>query len=180
MLDHLRRQSRKLGIDNVRSVHGRWQDVPAPEADVGVCSYVLPIVDDADRFLAKLDRCCRRRVFLYMGAMSIDAVFDPLWRHFHGAPRRPGPTYLDAVDVLKELGVEPEVEVVEVASRVRFKSVAAAVADYADNLMLPDDAGVRRELRGLLRSWLVGGDGEWRAPLRSVPAAVISWAPRGG
>lgn len=179
MLSHVRRQARSLGIANIHTVHGRWQDVDVPPADVGICSYVLPIVDDADRFLAKLDASCHERVFLYLGAMSIDAVFDPLWRHFHGKPRRPGPTYLDAMELLKELGVAPEVEVVEVASRVRFKSMAAAVADYSENLMLPDDADVRGELREILRSWMLEQDGQLRAPVRSVPAAVISWSTGG-
>jgi SAM-dependent methyltransferase len=180
MLAHLRRRCRGLGIDNIRLVHGKWQDVNAPTVDVGLCSYVLPIIDDAAGFLTKLDACCRERAFLYLGAMSTDAVFDPFWRHFHGTPRRPGPTYLDAVAVLEELGVEPQVEVVEVTTGTRFKSLAAAVGDYRENLLLPDDAEVRRELRALLRTWLVEQGGELRAPVRSMPAAVISWDARGG
>lgn len=178
MLAQLRRQSRELGITNVRPVLGRWQDVEVPAADVVFCSYVVPIVKDIAPFMAKLDAFCRRRAFLYLGAMSTDAVFDPFWRHFHGTPRRPGPTYLDAVDVLEELGIRPQVEVVEVRTRVRFRTLAAAVTAYREQLMLPDDATTRRELRDLLRAWLVERDGELRAPMRSLPAAVISWAAR--
>ncbi len=180
MLRHLRRRSRGLGIDNIRPVHGKWQDVATPTVDVALCSYVLPIIEDAAGFLAKLDASCRKRAFLYFGAMSTDAVFDPFWRHFHGKSRRPGPTYLDAADLLRELGMTPEVKVVEVRTRTRFTNLAAAVTAYRQSLLLPDEADVRRELRGLLREWLVEDAGELRAPLRSVPAAVISWEGGGG
>jgi SAM-dependent methyltransferase len=175
MLDICRRQARKLGLANVACVQGRWEEVDVAPADVAFSSYVLPLIADAPRFLSKLDASAARRAFLYLGAFSLDAVMDPLWRHFHGTPRKPGPTYLDAVDVLRELGLKPEVEVVEVASRARFKSPVAAAKDYRDQLCLPDTPEVRKELRGLLADWLVPRDGALGPPLKTVPAAVISW-----
>jgi len=178
MLDICRRQARRQGIDNVACVLGRWEDVEVGAADVAFSSYVLPLIVDAPRFLSKLDASARRRAFLYLGAFSADAVLDPLWRHFHGRPRKPGPTYLDAMDVLKELGMRPEVEVVEVVSRTRFVSVAEAARDYRDQLLVPDTPEGRRELRGLLASWLVPRDGALGPPLRTTPAAIISWQPK--
>lgn len=175
MLRILARQARSRGITNVRRVQGRWEEVDVPPADVAFSSYVLPLVADAPRFLAKLDASADERVFLYLGAFSADAIMDPLWRHFHGRPRKPGATYLDAADVLRELGLEPTVEVVEVPTRVRFKSVADAARDYRDQLCLPDTPDMRKELRGLLADWLIPrGDG-LGVPLKTVPAAIISW-----
>ena len=175
MLDLCRRRARRLGLDNVTCVHGRWEDVEVEPASVAFSSYVLPLIADAPRFLRKLDQAATDRAFLYLGAFSLDAVMDPLWRHFHGAPRKPGPTYLDAVDVLRELGLSPQVEVVEVRSRARFKTPAEAAKDYRDQLCLPDTPEVRKELRGLLADWLVPRDGALGPPLKSVPAAIISW-----
>lgn len=175
MLDICRRQARKLGLANVTCVHGRWEETEVDGADVAFSSYVLPLVADAPRFLRKLDAAAAERAFLYLGAFSADAVMDPLWRHFHGSPRKPGPTYLDAVDVLKELGLEPQVEVVEVPSRARFKTAAEAARDYRDQLCLPDTPEVRKELRGLLADWLVPRQGALGPPLKTVPAAIVSW-----
>jgi SAM-dependent methyltransferase len=179
MLRLLRREARRRGISNVRTVEGRWEDVDVEPADVAFSSYVLPLVEDAPRFLAKLTAAAQRRAYLYLGAFSADAVFDPLWRHFHGAPRKPGATYLDAVAVLREMGVEPHVEVVEVASDSRFATMAEAVKEYRDYLLVPDTGPARRELQSLLESWLVRRGGALCPPLRSLPAAVISWAPGG-
>ena len=179
MLDVCRRQAKKLGLANVSTVHARWEDAEVEPADVAFSSYVVTLVPDAARFLTKLDRAATERAFLYLGAYTADAIMDPLWRHFHGASRKPGPTYLDAADVLRELGLRPEVEVVEVNTRGRFKNLADAAKDYRDQLCLPDTPAVRKELRGLLEHWLVQrGDG-LGAPLKTVPAAVISWAPGG-
>jgi SAM-dependent methyltransferase len=181
MLAILRREVRKRGLANVRTVEGRWPE--AREAvnpvDVAFSSYVLPIVDDAPRFLRALDAAARRHAFLYLGAFTADAVVDPLWRHFHGTPRRPGPTWLDAVAVLREIGIDPEVEVVEVRSRTRFATLGEAVRDYRDLLVLPDTPDVRRELAGLLRQWLVKSEGALRPPIATLPAAVVRWQPSG-
>ena len=177
MLRILARQARSRGITNVRRVQGRWEEVDVAPADVAFSSYVLPLVADAPRFLARLDAAAGRRAWLYLGAFSADAVFDPLWRHFHGAPRKPGPTYLDATAVLREMGIQPRVEVVEVPSRTAFATVAEAVKEYRDQLVVPDTRAARRELADLLGSWLVRRDGALRPPLRSLPAAVISWEP---
>lgn len=177
MLAILRRRAREQAIANIDCVAGQWEDVEVPAADVVLSAFVVTLVEDAPTFLAKLDRCARRRAFLYLGAYSADAVLDPLWRHFHGAPRRPGPTYLDALAVLRGMGIDPAVEVVEIADRRRYASVAEAAKEYRDQLVIPKTTAARRELEELLSSWLVRRNGALAPPLRAVPAAIISWTP---
>ncbi len=81
--------------------------------------------------------------------------------------------------MLRELGIEPDVEVVEVRSSYRFADLPAAVRSYREMLVLQDTAAVRAELRSLLSSWLVEDAGVLRPPIRTTPAAIISWAGRG-
>ena len=178
MLAILRRDAERLGLTNVTTVLGTWEDAGTPPADVVFSAFVLPVVPDAPRFLKKLEAAARHHALLYLGAYCGDAVLDPLWRHFHGAPRAPGPSYLDALAVLRELGVSPKVKVVEIANRRRFSTLDDAVEHYRDGLLLPDEPGVRRELAGLLTTWLLGRRGALRPPLRAVPAAIIHWRPR--
>ena len=170
-------RARRAGMANVRCVAGRWEEVDVAPVDVSICSYVLPLAQDPARFLAKLNATTRRRAFVYMGAAPVDLALDPLWRHFHGSPRRPGPTYLDAVDVLAELGIRAEVEVVEVPVRGRYRTVAHAAKAYRDTLAVPDTPEARRELRRLLGQWLVADGDHLRPPVRTLPAAIVSWAP---
>ncbi len=179
MLGVLRRKARQQGVTNVRCLESTWEDVAlevATPADVAVCSYVLPLIADAEPFLAKIDAACRQRAFVSMNAMSADAVVDPFWRHFHGAPRLPAPTYLDAAAILTELGLSPEIEVVEVRTRVRHADLRAAVRAHREMLVLPDTPAVRAELRSLLSGWLVDDAGSLRSPVKTLPTAIVSWA----
>ena len=184
MLGVLRRTARQRAIDNVRVIESRWEDVPlaagapgaVPPADVVFCSFVVPLVAEAEAFVAKIDAACRGRAFLTMNASSTDATTDHLWRHFHGRRRQPAPTYLDLAAIVADLGLRPEVEVAEVATRVRFDTLAAAVRAYRDTLVLPDTPEVRAELRRLLRPWLVEDAGALRPPLPTMPVAIVSWA----
>ncbi len=176
----LRRAAREARLANVTVVTGRWEEVHVAPADVVLCSYVLPLIEGAAAFLAKLDAHCGAHCFVYLSALSPDILSEPFWRHFHGRPRQAGPTYLDAVAVLDELGIRADVEVVEVRVRTRYDNVAAAARSYREGLLLPDTAVVRRELRGLLAQWLVAEGDVWRPPLRTTPAAIIHWSPAAG
>jgi SAM-dependent methyltransferase len=181
MLTILRRRAKEAGLTNVRTVVGGWPEAAdrVGSADVVVCAHVLPLIPDAKAFLGRLDTAARGRVLVYMGTFASDSVVDPLWRHFHGGPRKPPPTYLDAVAVLDELGIEPHVKVVEAPVRARHVDLDAAVKNYMDTLALPDRTSVRRELAGLLSAWLQPtGDGAFRPPLRSQANAVLSWTPK--
>lgn len=180
MLAILRRDAAELGLTNIMTQLGAWEEADTAVADVAFSAFVLPVVRDAPAFITKLDAAARRHVLLYLGAHCGDAVLDPLWRHFHGRPRAPGPSYLDALAVLSELGIAPQVKVVEIPNRRRFAAIAEAVDYYLDWLLLPDTAEVRHELEALLANWLLGRKGALRSPLRSIPAAIIHWRPLGG
>jgi SAM-dependent methyltransferase len=178
MLKVLRRRARESDVRNVTSVHARWQDAQVKPADIVFSSFVLTVVPGVRTFLAKLDAAAKEHVLLYLGAYSGDAIFDPLWRHFHGGSRAPGPTYLDALAVLRELHIEADVRVVELSNRKRFATVDEAVEHYLEWLVVPDTPEVREELAGLLAHWLLGRRGSYRSPLRSQPAAIIHWSPQ--
>ncbi len=177
MLAILRRDAQRLGLTNVSTVQASWQEAGTAVADIVACAFVLPLVADAPAFLTKLDGAARDHVFLYLGSYSADAVLDPLWRHFHGAPRVPGATYLDALAVLRELGIRPDVRVVETPNRRRFATLREAVDYYRDGLLLADTPQIRAELEALLGDWLLGRRGALRSPLRAIPAAIIHWTP---
>lgn len=175
MLAILRREAQERGLANVTAVQATWDEARVEAADVAFSAFVLTLVPDAVAFLTKLDATARRHALLYLGAYSGDAVLDPLWRHFHGAPRSPGPSYLDAVAVLRELGIEHRIRVVEIPDHRRWATIDDAVTSYRDALLLDDTPQVRAELAGLLASWLPGRRGAYRSPLRVMPAAIVEW-----
>lgn len=177
MLALLRKRAREEGIANVRTVHGAWQDVAVEPADVVLCAHVVTLVADVVPFVRKLDAAARRRVLLYVGGYAADGVLDPFWRRFHGSPRKPGASWVDALAVLEEEGLDVSVEVVEMRTWSRHETLADAVDAYRDQLVLPRTKEVDAELRRLLEPWLQRRKGYLCAPFRTQPAAILGWVP---
>lgn len=111
MLEAFARRAGKAGIDH-RAVQGRWPDV-APDvdpADVVVCHHVFYNVGDLDTFASELDGHAHRRVVVELTERHPLHWMNALWDELHGLTRPDGPTASDALDVLTDLGLAPEVE----------------------------------------------------------------------
>jgi SAM-dependent methyltransferase len=177
MLAILRRDADERGVTNLTTVDERWEEAGDAVADVVFSAFVLTLVPDAAAFVSKLGAAARDHVFLYLGSYAEDGVLDPLWRHFHGRPRAPGASYIDALALLSELGIDFDVSLVELPNRRRFATIGDAVEHYRDALLVPDAPDTRRELEQLLSFWLLGRRGSLRSPLRATPAAIVHWRP---
>jgi SAM-dependent methyltransferase len=94
-----------------RTVLGRWPEAApdAGSADLVTCHHVLHNVVDLPPFVAALTAAARRGVVVEMMTAHPMAWLDPLWVRFHDLHRPPSATTEDAVAVLRELGLEPEV-----------------------------------------------------------------------
>lgn len=175
MLQILRDEALRRAITNICCVHAKWEEAEVAAADVTLCAHVLPFIEDAAKFLDRLNAFSRKRVFVYMNALGSETP-DPLWRHFHGEPLPPSPTYLDAIEVLRELGIEADVEIVELPRVVRYATIEEALREHEEALALDPDRAP--ELLSILKSWLVSDGTSWRPPFGSLPAAILSWTPR--
>lgn len=110
MLDAYAAEAAARGLAH-RTLHGGWPDV-APRVgrvDVVVCHHVLHNVVDLPPFLAALTAAAGRGVVVEMLERHPLSWLDPLWARFHGLHRPEPATADDAVAVLAELGITPEV-----------------------------------------------------------------------
>ncbi len=177
MLDYLRRDAREQGLTNISYVQATWQDAPADlHADIVICSHVLYPIRDIVPFLAKLQSATRRTCYIYLRATSMDALTAPLWQHFQGDERCLQPGYIHALDVLYEIGIYANVEIVTLATSLRYPSLDIAVEELIEQLILPDNQQTRSELRVLLEKWLVERDDMLVPPIEKNVSAVIWWA----
>jgi len=92
-------------------VAGRWPEVAAatPAADVVVCHHVVYNVADLAPFLRALTDHARRRIVVELTDRHPLSRLAPLWLSIHGLERPSGPTAVDAVGAVKELGYEVNV-----------------------------------------------------------------------
>ncbi|WP_181781913.1 class I SAM-dependent methyltransferase [Pseudonocardia pini] len=94
-----------------RTVLGPWPEAvgEAGTADVVVSHHVLHNVVDLPPFLAALTEAAGRGVVVEMLSEHPMAWLDPLWVRFHDLLRPDPATVDDAVAVLREQGIDPEV-----------------------------------------------------------------------
>ena len=109
MLDEYVRMAERAGVAR-RTVHGAWPDVAAftPVADVAVCHHVLYDVVEIAPFIAALTARARLAVVVEIPVRHPMSAWNEGFRHFWGLARPERPTHLDLLDVLRELGVAPE------------------------------------------------------------------------
>jgi SAM-dependent methyltransferase len=110
MLELFAAEAERRGVP-ARTVLGRWPDVAgeAGTSDVVVSHHVLHNVVDLPPFLEALTAAAVRGVVVEMLREHPMAWLDPLWVRFHDLHRPEPATVDDAVAVLRELGLEPEV-----------------------------------------------------------------------
>ncbi len=110
MLDAFAATARERDVP-ARIVLGEWPDAAdaAGRVEVVVAHHVLHNVVNLPPFLQALTAAARRGVVVEMLDRHPMAWLDPLWEHFHGLRRPPPATVDDAVAVLREIGLVPEV-----------------------------------------------------------------------
>ena len=112
MLVEYAAEAERRGVAHAE-VEGTWPDV-APEVgrvDVVACHHVFYNVPDLPPFVTALAAAAERRVVIELTTHHPLTATAPLWRHFHGIDRPSGPTVDLALEVLREIGVEPHVQI---------------------------------------------------------------------
>jgi len=176
MLNYLRHDASERGLTNISYVQTTWQDAPENlSAEIVLCSHVLYPIVDIVPFLDKLSAATRIACYIYMRATHIDSVTAHLWRHFHGDERCLPPGYINAVDVLYEMGIYANLEIVKVPPVQHYPSYDVAVEELLEQLILPDNPSTREELRNLLQNWLIEQDGVLKPPVNEMVFAIIWW-----
>ena len=185
MREHLAEEMAALSLEEAARVHVVPRGWPegrdaVPPVEVALASLVVHFSEDAVGFLQAMEAAATRRAVLAIRAGQMHPLAERLWPRFH--PERPFPAQpilADLVDVLHEMGVEPEVGVHEaVRTYGRYATLEDARREAARMLDLTELDDLAR-LDAELPSALVQGDDGWRADAAPVHEAVVSWAPRG-
>lgn len=166
MLTAFRAAARRHGIEH-RTVLGTWPEVAprAGTADVVVAHHVIYNVRDLASFCLALTGAARRRVVVESTERHPAEGLNDLWKHFHDIERPKGPTVGDAMAVLTEAGIEPEIERWTRPGRAADAPRSDVVAFVRRRLCLTEDRDA--EIDQLLGN---------RSVLSSRAVATIWWA----
>jgi hypothetical protein len=158
------------------TILGRWPDVApqAARASVVVCGHVLYNVADLMPFVTALSDAAARRVVVEITRCHPRnrSLERELWRHFWNLERPEVPSWEDAVAVMREAGIEPNVELWE--SQERGGASLEELASWMRRTVCLDPAR-QDEVRAILLRHAVKRDELWRLSAEPRALATLWW-----
>jgi 2-polyprenyl-3-methyl-5-hydroxy-6-metoxy-1,4-benzoquinol methylase len=109
MLEAFAERAANAGLP-AHTVQGSWPAVTVEPRDVVVCHHVFYNAPDLAEFALALHTSAHRRVVVELTPRHPLVPLNPLWMRLHGLTRPAGPTAQDARDVLREAGIEANLE----------------------------------------------------------------------
>jgi len=176
MLALLRERCTQMGITNIQTVQGAWEDdwnaLGIEEHDVTLASRSL-ITEDFESALAKLDRAARKRV--YVSTIVGDGPHDRRIYRALGRDLNPGPDYIYLYNLLYRMNIRANVNFISYPERNSYDSPEDACAHLGSKIEIftPREEVILKEF---LEEHLVCNDGKWMMSYpRKICWAVIWW-----
>ncbi len=111
MLDMYEQNAKKFHRDFETHL-GFWPNIAAqvPSADVVAAYHVVYNVQEIERFVLAMDNHAKSRVVIEMPQHHPLSNLNAAWKHFWNLERPNSPSYLEFLDVIHELGIQPNIE----------------------------------------------------------------------
>jgi FkbM family methyltransferase len=100
----------EYGIGNVEVVEATWEDASVEPADLAFAAHVIYTVKNIAGFIDKLTKSARRIAAVIIWIRAPLYSLNPLWADVYGIERLNLPSFPELLEVLWEMGIEPQVE----------------------------------------------------------------------
>ncbi len=158
------------------TILGRWPDVAphAGRASVVVCGHVLYNVADLVPFVRALNGAAGGRVVVEVTrSHPRNRLLErELWRHFWNLERPEGPAWEDAVAVIRDAGIEPNIELWE--SQQRGGGSLEDLVSWMRQTVCLDPAR-QDEVRAIVLQHAAERDGLWRLSPEPRALTTVWW-----
>jgi SAM-dependent methyltransferase len=191
MLAGFETNARQANISNARAVHADWLDADPPRGSFALVNHVTYLTRDIVPFIEKLEIAVTRRVLLTVNSPQPPSWNRELFRLVHGEAEEIVPGHVELVNVLWEIGIEPDVRMLPqptaptLTQPTREAAVQTALARFPGDqwALWPLGAELEARARQLLETrfddlFTQTADGyvpDWITPGREV---LITWEPR--
>jgi SAM-dependent methyltransferase len=107
--------ARRAGIHNALAVHGDWLTLePVPQGSVALVNHVAYLTREIVPFIRKLEQAASRRVIITVGSPPPPSRNRAAFQVCYQEPSEPVPGHVELVNVLWELGIEPDVRMLPI------------------------------------------------------------------
>ena len=130
-------------IENVSSVFGLWEDAVIDIHEGALCSHVTYGIENIGKFLENVNQYASKRVVIIAFMKSPQAHLESLWREVHEEERVHLPGVPELMDVLWQLGIAPELNIIEHLGPHIYGSEKDAISDLRRRLYV--NQGTRKD-----------------------------------
>ncbi len=143
MLLELQDSCEEAKIENVSSVFGLWEDAVIDIHEGALCSHVTYGIENIGKFLENVNQYASKRVVIIAFMKSPQAHLESLWREVHEEERVHLPGVPELMDVLWQLGITPELNIIEHLGPHIYGSEKDAISDLRRRLYV--NQGTRKD-----------------------------------
>ena len=143
MLLELQNSCEEAKIENVASLFGLWEDAVIDIHEGALCSHVTYGIENIGKFLENVNQYASKRVVIIAFMKSPQAHLESLWREVHEEERVHLPGVPELMDVLWQLGIAPELNIIEHLGPHIYGSEKDAISDLRRRLYV--NQGTRKD-----------------------------------
>ena len=155
MIEALREEAAAVGVENLSIVQGLWGEADVDRADLVLCAHVVYGLTEIEPFVRKLESSARGMVVILAFADSPLSQLSPLWEHVHGEKRIDMPALPELMEVLWEMGIYPDLEMLEETVPVGAENRDKALEMLRHFLFVKPDTDQDRRLQNVMEELLV-------------------------
>ena len=162
MLEILKEKAKKEGLDNIVYVMKRWEEVSKEEVlalndgnayDAVLASHSIYYIGDLHRSFLKMNDVVKGYVYLFTGCSGYtrDRSYEKLYLILHKKPLPPYPDYSCIYMILREIGIQPNIEMVSAKVNRPIRNIEEVIDRWKGYLGKED---LSREEEEAIREYL--------------------------
>ena len=185
MLNELKNISTELNIKNLSSIYGLWEKTfdSIESHDGSLCSHVIYGIEDIETFITAINSVTNKRAVIIAFMESPQGHLGDIWNAVHGEKRIHLPATPQLMDVLWEMGLEPELSILETYVAHRYENRKSAMADLMSRLYINKGTKEHKIIEDMTKRILVNTNPDNKDEVeltgsgqRSV--CLITWNPK--
>ena len=163
MLDILKNKAADYNLTNIEYINKKWEEVSIEklteinngEYDLVITSHALYYITDLHNSFKKMNDVSKGYVYLLMIANEVrDNSYSKLWERLHKNPLPPYPDYSCLYMVLRELGIHPNIEMLDTYAKRYVEDIDELINRWKDYLDLGGEP--TEDQRAAIREYLAG------------------------
>jgi SAM-dependent methyltransferase len=145
MLNQLKEAFVESGINNVEAIQSLWERLSFNVSihSGSLCSHVVYGIEDIETFVRNINRFTADRVIVLAFMRSPQAHLEVLWELIHGEKRINLPGVPELMGVLWEMGMIPELSILETLGPHIYESKIEAINDLRKRIYVNE--GTRKD-----------------------------------